>query len=112
MDNTLSELDDEITVAAFELWLKHARPGQQFEYHRGSLVNDREKVVSLPNHGIVAHVFYEPTHSVALAAWRAYEKGQVVLAQKKIGHERYKYFAFKRGRIVAMRPKRVEGLTL
>lgn len=95
--DTLTELEDEVTVEAFDLWLKHARPGSKLEYHRGNLALDREKVTTLPNYGgLVAHVFYEPLHSVGHAAWRAYELGQVELVQKKIGREVYSYFAFKR----------------
>lgn len=85
----------DVTIAHFELWLKTARPGDKFEYHRGFLAYDRETVTMMPQ-GYYAHVFHEPMHDVGLAAYGAYERGQVELVQKKIGRERYRYFAIKR----------------
>ena len=85
----------DVTIAHFELWLKTSRPGDKFEYHRGFLANDRETVTLMPQ-GYYAHVFHEPMHDIGLMAYSAYARGQVELVQKRIGRERYKYFAIKR----------------
>lgn len=85
----------DVTIAHFELWLKSARPGDRFEYHRGFLAYDRETVTMMPQ-GYYAHVFHEPMHDLGLTAYGAYERGQVELVQKKLGRERYSYFAIKR----------------
>lgn len=102
MKETIPRADEEVTAATFEAWLQHARPGDSYEYHRGYLTRDREKVVMLPAYGQYAHVFVEPTHSMAQAVWRAYRQGKAMLVQQKMGSEDYRYLAFKR------RPERRE----
>lgn len=110
MNDNVTQMDEEVTVPAFQLWLKNARAGDRFEYHRGFLVTDREKVVNMPNYGTVAHVFYEPVHSVGQVAWQAYERGSVDLVQKKLDrHGNYAYMAVKRKGRVAVTRRQVNG---
>lgn len=110
MNDIVTQTDEEVTVPAFQLWLKHARPGDRFEYHRGFLVTDREKVVNLPQYGMPAHVFYEPVHSVGQAAWQAYERGHVDLLQKKLDrHGNYAYMAVKRKGRTAVTRRQING---
>lgn len=97
MEKIIPQNEDEITVAAFERWLKVSRPGEQFVYHRGHLASDREEVQLLPSFGTYVHVYFEPMHTLGTTAWIAYERGQVALAQKKLpGKRGFEYIAFKR----------------
>jgi len=96
MKETIPRPDEEVTAATFEAWLKYARPGDRYEYHRGSLAVDREKVVNIPALGGFAHVYVEPFHSLASAVWRAYQQGKVLLAQKKVNDSTFRYLAYKR----------------
>jgi hypothetical protein len=77
------------------------------EYHRGFLAIDREKVMVLPRFGGTAHVYFEPMHSVGVAAWIAYEQGRVVLAQKRIAPGVYSYIAFKRKKAMKTTKRRL-----
>lgn len=95
MKETIPRRDEEVTAATFEAWLSHARPGDAYEYHRGFLTVDREKIVMLPAYGQYAHVYVEPTHSLALAVWRSYRQGKALLAQQRLGSGEYRYLAFK-----------------
>src|SRR5882672_7241714 len=97
MEMSLPHLDEEITVAGFERWLRTARQGERFIYHRGFLAADREKITVLPNIGSYVHVYYEPFDSLGKTAWHAYEHGVVELVQNKLpGAQGYEYIAFKR----------------
>lgn len=96
METTLPENEEEITVAQFERWLRTSRPGSQFVYHRGNLMIDREDVQLVPGLGQYVHVYHEPVNYIGKIAWWAYEKGMVLLAQRKLPAGRFEYIAFKR----------------
>lgn len=97
MENTIPENGDEITLAAFERWLKVARPGESFVYHIGHLASDREQVQVIPQFGQPVRIMFEPYNSLGLTAWNAYEHGNVELVQRKLpGNVGYEYIAFKR----------------
>lgn len=95
MENIIPEKEDEVTAAAFTLWLRQSRPGERFVYHTGHLASDREEVRLIPGLGW-ARVYFEPMHTVATTAWIAYERGLVSLVQKKRPDGRFDYIAFKR----------------
>ncbi len=95
MKDTVPRDDEEVTLATLEAWLKHAQPGDRFEYHRGSLANDRERVMNIPAIGTFAHVYVEPVNHLAKAMWRYYEQGKVTLVQEKVGPETFRYLAVK-----------------
>lgn len=98
MRDNLSQNDlDEITPERFDHWLRSAPPGSKLQYHYGLLASDRETVRLLPPPwSTYAHIYFEPMHSVGIAAYRAYEQGKVDLVQQKVGPETYRYFAIKR----------------
>lgn len=73
------------TVAAF---LEHADPGEALIYHVGSLMHDR-----------LLGLHFQTVHGVALAAYQAYERGEVHLVQHKIGPLDHEYIAIKRARL-------------
>lgn len=90
-------MDEEITVPSFERWLKTARPGAKFVYHRGWLALDREEIRLLPSQGAFVHVYIEPAHELGLIAWHAHEHGVAELVQKRLPDNRgFEYIAFKR----------------
>lgn len=96
MENRVSDKDDEITVASFERWLEIGRPGTKFVYHRGRLAGDREEVTMLPAFGQFVHVYHEPYHTLGQMAWHHYQRGNVVLVQKKLANGRgFEYTAVK-----------------
>lgn len=95
MKETIPRQDEEVTAATFEAWLKHARPGDRFEYHRGYLTADRVHVMNIPAIGGFAHVYMEPLHSLASAVWGAYERSKVLLVQQKLGPGVFRYLATK-----------------
>lgn len=97
MSESIAEKQDEITLAAFTRWVEVARPGEKMVYHTGFLVIDREKIVQLPSYGI-ARVFIEPYHAIGQYAWWAYERGLVVLVQRKRSDGVFDYIAIKRKR--------------
>lgn len=64
-----------ITVAAFEIWLRAAKRGDKFLYHRGLLYHDRTDWTTYRP--------MEPIDSLATRVWERQESGQVVLVQSK-----------------------------
>lgn len=68
-------------VINVHLWLKGARPGQEIEYYRGFLMNDRKGHPKLS--------FY------ADMALRSQEEGRVILFQRKIRCSVYSYVALR-----------------
>lgn len=97
MNGRVSEKEYEVTVPAFERWLKYGAERSKFVYHRGNLAVDREEVSIIPAlSNRPAHVFIEPFNTLGQMAWYAYLKGEVVLGQKKLDDGRFDYIAFKR----------------
>lgn len=96
MKETIPQASEEVTAATFDAWLRHAAPGDRLEYYRGDLAFDRVQVRNIPAIGGFAHVYVEPTHSLAEAAWGAYERGKALLTQQKLGYAEYRYLATKR----------------
>lgn len=96
---TITQNEEDISLASFEHWLDKSRPGDRIVYHIGRLAMDREDVQLVPGVGQYAHIFYEPYHSIGNAAWHAYERGLVELVQRKLRFNRgYEYVAIKRKR--------------
>lgn len=65
-------------------WIKNAKRGEQLVYHRGFLLRDRQNAMS-------AHDY----KGIGMTLWAAYLRGQVTLAQRRIGEGCYEYIAFK-----------------
>lgn len=61
-------------------WVARARKGQWFTYHVGFLMVDRHR-----------NKIGDAVRQIADAAWRAYERGDVVLVQRKLGERLYEY---------------------
>lgn len=70
-------------------WLKAAIPGSSAIYYVGLLGADREGVVG------TRRVFYPP-HERGLTAWKAHDKGEVELTQRRISPGIFQYIITKR----------------
>jgi len=82
------------TPERFWRWLETAKPGQVVCYHAGNLAADRgclgfvgSKVVYLP---------IEPLNTFASLVYLAYENGEIVLLQARLGPGECAYLAVKR----------------
>lgn len=75
-------------LATFTEWLDNAPAGSTFIYHVGYLAIDRGDPLS--------GRLIEPTHTIAVVAALAEEKGRVLLTQRKHGLYHYDYIAMKR----------------
>lgn len=95
MEGTITQENEEITVAAFERWLEKSRGGSHFIYHRGRLAIDREETQVIPAFEKPVHVYIEPYDMLGKMAWYAYERGFVDLLQRRRPYG-YDYIAFKR----------------
>lgn len=95
----------------FEFWLMTARPGEEFIYHVGDLMFDREQAEITGTHddpdpverikAQVADAEFAVRHMVrvdamARAAWAAHEAGRVLLFQRRLGPGYWAYVARKR----------------
>jgi hypothetical protein len=84
----LKEVDGD---GAFSYWLKTAKSGDAIIYYNGFLMRDREAFLRA---GGFADNF--PARiKAAVAAWRAYMNGDVVLVQKRMDAHEYHYIAVK-----------------
>lgn len=80
-----------LTYSAMNELLPALEPRQKMVYHVGSLMHDR-----------VRGQHFATVHGVALAAWEAYERGEVILTQRKLTDPyTYEYIAIKRTRNAA-----------
>lgn len=84
------------TAADFEAWLREARPGEQVTYYTGHLCYDRESIVTLA--GKQVHMYTEPLHTLAATVYGAYERGKIILVQRKVDAFDTDYIAIKRKR--------------
>jgi len=81
----------EITDITFYAWIAQAEAGDVLIYHRGFLVVDVDKTVSmLPTKGRIA------LGRVSDAAFRAAEQGLVHLVQQRLKPDRFAYVAIAR----------------
>jgi hypothetical protein len=80
---------EHVTANEFVKWLGLASPGERIVYAVGFL--------SIAAHK--ADIGKDPAgpklNAVQAAAWKAHERGQVHLVQRRLGAERYEYFAVK-----------------
>jgi hypothetical protein len=74
-----------LTYAALNELLPTMVKGQALVYHVGSLMLDR-----------LRGPMYATVHGVALAAYQAYERGEVTLVQRKLAPLQYEYIAIRR----------------
>jgi len=76
-------------------WLSKARPGEKLIYHIGNLMADRATLITEYRRGsaVVRTVNLEPLNTVATEVWRAYERGLVILSQKKLAPNLFQYEA-------------------
>lgn len=82
-----------VTEIAFCAWVAQAGPGDRLEYHRGFLGIDTGSVIStLPEDE------RRRLGALAGAAHRAFEAGLVHLVQRRLGPDRFAYFAIARAR--------------
>lgn len=72
------------TFATLNDLLPAMEKGQRLVYHVGSLMFDR-----------LRGPMYATVHGVALAAYQAYERGEVTLVQRKIAPLQYEYIAIR-----------------
>lgn len=72
------------TFASFNDLVPRMTVGQKIIYHVGSLMYDRLRGPS-----------FQTAHGCALAAYQAYERGEVTLVQRKIGLFTFEYIAIK-----------------
>jgi len=97
----------EVSVAAwpsigkFRFWLKSgaAHRPRTFVYHYGFLARDRGQLVPVETPstlGGVKWVSCPEVEELGAAAWSAYERGEVVLAQRRRGDMWYEYLAIRR----------------
>jgi hypothetical protein len=75
----------------FIYWLEKAKRGERVVYYDGFLMRDREQAVKA---GFFSDQFPAKLKS-AIAAWKAYTSGLVILTQKKRGFAEYEYIAIK-----------------
>lgn len=75
-----------LTYASLNELLPKLSEGQLLIYHVGSLMFDR-----------LRGPMFQTVHGVALAAYQAYERGEVTLVQHKIAPLTYEYIAVKKG---------------
>lgn len=79
------------TDASFDYWLKRAKKKERIMYYDGFLMRDREIAI---RSGIFADDM-PPKIKAAIAAWKAYLNGEVLLFQKKRDDMEYEYIAIK-----------------
>lgn len=79
------------TEDSFEYWLRKAKVGEKIMYYDGFLMMDRERLIK---NGMFVENFPQ-TVKTAIKAWKAYQDGLVILAQKKNDYFSYDYIAIK-----------------
>lgn len=89
-------------IGKFRFWLASAathRP-RTFTYHYGYLARDRGQFLpaqTASTLGGVKWVSCPEVEDLAELAWSAYERGEVVLVQRRHGEMWYEYLAIRRG---------------
>lgn len=81
-------------TAEFDKWVANAPPGRRLVYHHGFLCHDRSKQIWQGR--VPTTHYWEPIHSIALAAKAAYLNGDVLLTQRRRGDGDFDYIATKR----------------
>jgi hypothetical protein len=79
-----------------EAWLRHARPGDAFEYYRGLLGPARCSLGP-----IKAERQRRALERLAETAWDLAESGRVHLVQRKLGPGSFSYLAIARAKLEA-----------
>ena len=74
-----------LTYASLNELLPKMEKGQALIYHLGSLMHDR-----------LRGPMFQTVHGVALAAWEAYERGEVYLVQRKLSALQFEYIAIRK----------------
>lgn len=74
-----------LTYASINELLPKMEKGDSLIYHIGSLMHDR-----------LRGPMFQTVHGIALAAYQAYERGEVYLVQHKIAPLQYEYIVIKR----------------
>lgn len=74
-----------LTYASIKELLPKMAKGQMLIYHIGSLMHDR-----------LRGPMFQTVHGVALAAYEAYQAGEVTLVQHKVAPLQFEYIAIKR----------------
>jgi hypothetical protein len=87
-----------VSRAEFHAWLAPAKPGEQFEYHRGHLIWDRSPASDL------AEDERRALAKVADAALQAAEDGVVYLVQRRNGPLDFGYLAVRTSRRAGAAP--------
>lgn len=87
-----------LTHASVNELIAKMEPGQMLIYHVGSLMHDR-----------LRGLHFQTVHGVALAAYEAYERGEVTLVQHKIAPLTFEYIAIKAPRNAAKVDAKVAG---
>lgn len=92
-----------VTAADFNIWLAHGAPGSRIVYFQGHLAHDREgtilfspSIINGHKHEHYVHQFFDPQHTTAIEAYRAYILGKVFLLQERLGPNKFNYIAQKR----------------
>ncbi len=89
------------SIGKFRFWLESGatnRP-RAFTYHYGFLARDRGQLVDAFTGSVLGGVKWvscPEIEELAGLAWSAYERGEVVLAQRRRGDMWYEYLAIRR----------------
>lgn len=89
---------------AFRTWLRFAKPGETYIYYIGNLAEARQELTTQPEKAdgksydwtkgsYTYYVWREPLHGYASAVYDAYERGDVLLTQKRLAEGRWEYRA-------------------
>ena len=89
------------SIGKFRFWLASAIPNRPrtFVYHYGFLARDRGQTVPVETASVLGGVKWvscPEVEELGAAAWSAYERGEVVLAQRRRGDMWYEYLAIRR----------------
>ena len=98
LEQSLPPMGHSVSRAEFHAWLAPAKPGEQFEYHRGHLVWDRSPASDL------AEDERRAMAKVADAALQAAEDGFVHLFQQRNGPLDFSYLAVRTSRRAGAAP--------
>ena len=89
------------SIGKFRFWLVGGGPNRPraFTYHFGFLARDRGQMVPVESASVLGGVKWvscPEIEELAGLAWSAYERGEVVLAQRRHGDMWYEYLAIRR----------------
>jgi hypothetical protein len=94
MNNELNDGHDLQTapsdpIANFVFWVHTSPSGSKYTYHTGFLCKDRDPTLNKECVQI---------NQIANLAWNLYEKGTLILTQRKLKVDQYQYIAIKASR--------------